>query len=109
MSQLAPPPVEPQVAPPPVAQVVVVQSRGNGFGVTGFVLGLIGTLAGLIPLLFFIAFPLGILGTIFGAIGWRRANRSPEVGGKGLAIAGVVLSVIAIALAIIGVAIIDSL
>jgi Na+/proline symporter len=76
--------------------------------VAGFVCGLIGALVGLIPLLSWIAFPLGILGVVFGGIGWRRANREPERGGKGLAIAGLVLGILAVTLATIGIVIIDN-
>jgi hypothetical protein len=92
----------------PEPRIVVVERKGNGLGITGFVVGLVGALAGLIPLLFWIAFPLGILGMTFGTIGWRRAVREPERGAKGLSIAGMILGAIAFALAIIGVVIIDN-
>jgi hypothetical protein len=96
---------EPSVGQP--QQVIVVQERrGNGMSVAGFVTGLIGAIFGLIPLLFWIAFPLGILGAVFGAIGVRRAGE-PGRGGKGLAIAGLILGVVAIVLAVAGVFIID--
>jgi Na+/proline symporter len=74
--------------------------------VAGFVCGLIGALVGLIPLLSWIAFPAGILGVVFGGIGWPRANREPERGGKGLAIAGLVLGILAMTLATIGIGVI---
>ena len=85
----------------------VVLRRGNGLAVAGFVCSLIGAPVGLIPLLSWIAFPLGILGVVFGGIGWRRANREPERGGKGLAIAGLVLGILAVILAVIGMALIN--
>lgn len=97
----------PQEAPP-APSVVIVQPKGNGLGTTGFVLGVIGAIFGLIPLLFWIAFPLGGLGLIFGSVGWRHAVKEPERGGKGLAIAGTILSVIAIALAVVGATIINN-
>ena len=100
-------PEPPPGAATPPQQIVVVERKGNGLGVAGFVCGLIGAIFGLIPLLFWISFPLGVLGLVFGGIGWRRARREPERGGKGLAVAGVILGALAIILAIIGIAIID--
>lgn len=90
----------------PQQQVVVVQQRGNGMAVAGFVCGLLGAIFGLIPILFFLSFPLGILGLIFSVIARRRAKREPDRGGKGLATAGIVLSLIGIVLAIVSIAII---
>jgi hypothetical protein len=95
-----------QASPPP-APVIVVQ-QGNGLGVAGFVCGLVGALAGLIPLLFFIAFPLGTLGVAFGFIGWRRAVHDPLRGSKGLALAGLILGVVALGLAVVGIVIVDN-
>ena len=64
----------------------------------GFVCGLIGALAGLIPFLFFVWIPLGILGIVFGAIGRGTAGRLPGAKGQGLATAGIVLGIIALVL-----------
>ena len=65
----------------------------NGFGVTGFVLGLLGLIFSFIPLIGVIAWPLVILGVIFSALGLDRANKRRATN-KGLAIAGLVLSII---------------
>ena len=68
--------------------------------VASLVLGILGTVIGLIPLLAFIAIILGLLAVIFGPIGIGRARR---VGyGKGMAIAGLILGIVALALAIYG-------
>lgn len=110
-TQAEPPLTTPQAAQAPelpVPTVIVVQQKGNGLGITGFVLALIGTLAGLIPLLFWIAFPLGALGFIFSGIGWRHATTEPARGGKGLSIAGTILGVIALVLAVVGFVIVDN-
>jgi len=88
--------------------VILREKKGNGLGVAGFVCGLIAAIAGLIPLLFWISFPLGVLGLVFGGIGWGRARSDPERGGKGLSIAGVILGIIGIGLAIIGIVIINN-
>jgi hypothetical protein len=41
---------------------------------------------------------LGILAIIFGAIANGQINRDPELGGKGMAIAGLVLGIVTIVL-----------
>jgi type II secretory pathway pseudopilin PulG len=72
------------------------QQRGNGIAVAGMVLGLVGILLcwanflGMIP---------SVLGIIFGAIGWSKANKVGR--GKGMAIAGVVCGVVGLILAIV--------
>ena len=76
-------PEPPPGAATPQQQIVVVERKGNGLGVAGFVCGLIGAIFGLIPLLFWISFPLGVLGLVFGGIGWRRAKRERSVVGRG--------------------------
>jgi heme/copper-type cytochrome/quinol oxidase subunit 2 len=65
----------------------------NGLGTAGFVVGLIGLLFSFLPVIGVIAWPLVILGVIFSAIGIARANKGAATN-KGLAIAGLVLSVI---------------
>jgi hypothetical protein len=85
-----------------------MQSRGNGLGTAGFVCGLLATIFGLIPILFFLSFVLGLLGIVFGWVGWRRAKREPDRGGKGLSIAGLILGVIGFTLAIISIAVINA-
>lgn len=70
--------------------------QGNGIAVAGMVLGLVGILLcwanflGMIP---------SVLGIIFGAIGWSKANKVGR--GKGMAIAGVVCGVLGLVLAIV--------
>jgi len=88
----------------PAAQPPYVQAR-NGLGVAALVCGLIGALAGLIPILFFIALPLGILGLVFGWVGMRRASRG-EATNRGMAISGLILGVIGTGLAIWGITIV---
>ncbi|HKS46054.1 MAG TPA: DUF4190 domain-containing protein [Amycolatopsis sp.] len=64
----------------------------NGFGLTGFALGLLGLIFSVIPLLGVVAWPLLILGIVFAGIGLARARRKPS--DRSLAIAGLVLSVV---------------
>ena len=84
---------------PDQQQVVVVQAQGNGFGVAGFVCGLLGAIFGVIVPGFGV--PLGVLGVIFGAIGWRRANRDPARGHKGLSVAGTILGILGLILTVL--------
>ncbi len=71
----------PQQAPYPYS----APQPGNGLAVASMVLGIIGTVIGLIPLLAIISFVLGLLAVIFGPLGIRRANRGAS--GKGMAVA----------------------
>lgn len=66
------------------------QSGTNGMAITGFVLS-------------FFCWPLGI---IFSAIGLNQTSKNPNQGGRGLAIAGLVLSLIAVVGTIIWIALI---
>ena len=75
------------VAPP---QFPVEQPR-NGLGTAGFVLGLIGLLFSVIPLVGVVAWPLVILGLVFSLIGFAR-GRAGRATNKGLALAGAILS-----------------
>ncbi|MEU4802185.1 MmpS family transport accessory protein [Actinosynnema sp. NPDC023587] len=74
----------------------------NGFGIAGFVLGLVGLATSFIPLIGLVAWPLVILGLVLGGLGIARAGRS---GGRGLAIAGVVLSAAGLVVCVLWVAV----
>jgi heme/copper-type cytochrome/quinol oxidase subunit 2 len=75
-------PVAPPAAPP-----------RNGLGTAGFVLGLLGLVISPIPLVGVVAWPLAGLGLILSAVGVARA-RAGKATNRGLAIAGVVVSVL---------------
>jgi Domain of unknown function (DUF4190) len=109
MSTSEPPSGLPQAPPPPPPQQVVYAQgpqQGNGMATTGFVCGLLAAIFGVIPFVFYLSFPLGIIGIVFSYIGLRRANREPERGGRGLAIAGLVLGIIGLVLAVLWIAVI---
>ncbi len=59
--------------------------------IAGMVLGILS-----IPFVFipFIGIVLGILGLIFGIVGRNRSQSNPALGGKGMAIAGIVTGII---------------
>lgn len=65
----------------------------NGFGTAGFVLGLVGAVFALIPIIGIVAWFLVIPGLILALIGLARAL-SGTANNKGMSIAGVALSVI---------------
>ncbi len=54
--------------------------KTNGFAITGFVLSLLGC--------------TGVLGLIFSAISLNQLKKNPNQGGKGLAIAGLVIGIL---------------
>ena len=87
-----------QYAPNPPQQSNTQPS--NGLGTTGFVLGLIGLLFSFIPVIGVIAWPLVILGIIFSAIGISKASKGRATN-KGLAIAGLVVSIIGIVMCVL--------
>lgn len=91
-----------QYAPNPPQQSAVKPS--NGLGTTGFVLGLIGLLFSFIPLIGVVAWPLVILGIVFSAIGISKAVKGTATN-KGLAIAGLVVSIVGLVVCILWVAV----
>jgi hypothetical protein len=81
-----------------------VEQPRNGLGVAGFVLGLVGLLFSFIPFVGVIAWPLVILGLVFSVIGYSR-GRKGRATNKGLAMAGIVLSVLGLLVCILYVAV----
>jgi hypothetical protein len=72
----------------------------NGLGTAGFVLGLIGLLFSFIPVIGVVAWPLVILGIVFSAVGMGKASKGRATN-KGLAIAGLVLSIVGLAICVV--------
>src|SRR4051794_5298803 len=66
-----PVPGPPMVSPTPVFVV------GNGLATAALVIGILAVLFGVIPLLFFITFPLAGLALIFGLVARPRSERLP--------------------------------
>lgn len=97
------------VAPVPMAAPDVVQPPGNGLAVAGLVCGIVGAVFGLIPWTFWLAWILGVLAIVFGAIGRRRADREPAAGKRSMATAGLILGIVAIALGIVGLIVLHAL
>jgi hypothetical protein len=80
--------------PPPAPQ------PRNGLGTAGFVLGLLALLFAWIPFVGVIGWPLSILGLILSGFGLQRVI-SRKADNKGLSVAGIVLSAIALLVCIL--------
>ena len=73
----------------------------SAMAITSLVLGIIAILLSWVPIINNIAWILAIIGTIFGIIGLVQTAKKPsQKTGKGLALAGLILSVIAFVLVI---------
>lgn len=73
----------------------------NGLGTAALILGIVGVLAGLIPLTFWLAGILAVLAVVLGVTGVARANRG-QASNKRTALAGTLLGGLAAALAVLG-------
>lgn len=72
----------------------------NGFGTTALVLGIVGVVFSFIPIVGMVAWPMVILGLIFGILGIRRVGKGVATN-KGAAIAGTVLSAIGLVICVV--------
>ena len=79
-------------APPP-------PQGSNGLAIAALICGILSLLLSWIPLINVLAAVLALVAIILGALGIRRANE-PYVGGKGMAIAGIICGAIGCFLAI---------
>ncbi|MEJ2856117.1 MULTISPECIES: MmpS family transport accessory protein [unclassified Saccharothrix] len=87
-----------QTSYPPVPPTAPVPPR-NGLGTAGFVLGVVGLVLSPVPFIGVVAWPLVVLGLIFSAVGIARVSKGKATN-KGLSIAGVVASVLGLAVCI---------
>ncbi|MFH9470609.1 DUF4190 domain-containing protein [Streptomyces clavifer] len=99
MSQFTSPP-QPQQPYAPGHEPGLRPAR-NGLGISALVLGIIGTVSGLIPLLFWLAGILGVIALVLGLAGRGRAKRG-EASNKGVATFGAVLGLLALVLSVVG-------
>lgn len=70
----------------------------NGLGIAGMVLGIIALFGAWIPFLNMLSILLGIIGLVLAIVGCVRASNG-KVNGKGISIAGIVLSALSIVIA----------
>lgn len=73
----------------------------NGLGTAALVLGLIGTVSGLIPFLFWLAGILGLIALVLGLTGRGRVKRG-EATNKGVTTFGAALGLLAMILSVVG-------
>ncbi|MFI9627144.1 DUF4190 domain-containing protein [Streptomyces sp. NPDC052042] len=83
------------------AQMPGARPARNGLGIAALVLGVIGAVSGLIPLLFWLAGILGIIALILGLSGRGRVKRG-EATNKGVATFGAALGLVSLVLAVVG-------
>ena len=80
----------------------------NGLAVAALVCGIIGVIAGAIPLLFFLAWVLGVIALVLGFTG-RSASKRRDGAGRKQATAGVILGAVAVILGVVGVVILNNI
>ncbi|MFM7022309.1 MAG: DUF4190 domain-containing protein [Flavobacteriales bacterium] len=73
-------------------------SAGKGLGITALVVGIVGLIVSFIPCVGAWGIVPGILGVVFGAVSLAQASKGN--GAKGLGVAGLVLSILAVAVAL---------
>jgi hypothetical protein len=73
----------------------------NGLGTAALILGIIGTLAGVVPLMFWLAGLLGLIALVLGLAGRGRVKRGEAVN-KGVTTAGAILGLVAMILSVVG-------
>ncbi|MFF3775494.1 DUF4190 domain-containing protein [Streptomyces sp. NPDC002232] len=83
---------------PPAAAPQVMR---NGLGTAALILGIIGTLSGLVPLLFWLAGILGLIALILSLVAKGRVKRR-EANNKGVAVTGAILGLAALILSVVG-------
>jgi hypothetical protein len=88
-----------EVLAPPMT--VYVREPKNGFGITAFICGIAGAICGLIPILSIPALAAGLIGFGFGMGGVKRL-RSKRADNKVMTILGVIVSVLAVVLGVVG-------
>jgi Protein of unknown function (DUF2510)/Domain of unknown function (DUF4190) len=98
------PPTAGQPQPSPVGLAQGPRPR-NGLGIAALILGVLGALSGLIPLLFWIAGILGVIGLILGFVGRGRAKRGEATNGT-MALWGIITSAVALLLSVVGLVIV---
>jgi hypothetical protein len=72
----------------------------NGMGTAALVLGIPAIVLAFIPIVGFVSYPLAVLGIIFGLVGVPRAKKGHATN-KGVAISGLIASVVGFALVIV--------
>lgn len=100
--------METSIAPPTQApQVVYVESRSNNLAVISLIAGIIGTLGALIPILFIVGWGFGVTGFVLGIIALKK-SKSLEGLRKTMSKWGIALSLVAFIMGCVGFGILQS-
>jgi hypothetical protein len=86
---------------PPAAPQVM----RNGLGTAALILGIIGTISGFMPFLFWLAGILGVIALVLGLVGKGRVKRG-EASNKGVALTGAILGLVSLVLSVVGIVIV---
>ncbi|MGW6567262.1 DUF4190 domain-containing protein [Streptomyces sp. NPDC054975] len=73
----------------------------NGLGTAALILGIIGTVSGLVPFLFWLAGILGVIALVLGLVGRGRVKRG-QASNKGVTTTGAVLGIVSLILSVVG-------
>jgi len=92
---------------PTTPQVVYVESRSNNLAVVSLIAGIIGTLGALIPILFIVGWGFGVTGFILGIIALKKSKTLDGLR-KTMSKWGIVLSLVAFVLGCVGFGIVQS-
>ena len=84
----------------PQPQPAYQSQPANGMAVAALVCGIVGLVFSFVPIIGVIAWPLVILGIIFGGVGLSKANQVPGAP-KGMAVAGLTCSIVGLVICII--------
>lgn len=76
------------------------QKPTSGMAVTSLVTGIIALISSFVPLLNVLSFPFVILAIVFGGIGLWQTSKGAK-GGKGIAVAGLVLGILALLITVV--------
>lgn len=72
----------------------------NGMGTAALVLGIVGLVFSFLPIIGVVAWPMVILGAVFGGVGIDKAGKNPGMP-KGPAIAGLVCSLVGLVICLL--------
>lgn len=98
MTDVPRPPQQPAPIVPAGSPPMAAQGSDNGMAVAALVMGILALITAV--LFFPIAFVFGVLGIIFGVLGRKAATRNPAAGRGGMAMAGIITSILGLLLAI---------
>lgn len=83
-----------------MTQETVATEKFNGMNTAGMILGIIAVVFSFIPFIGLIAWPLSVVGVALSGVGFAQTTKL-QASNKGMAIAGLTLNIVALAICII--------